>query len=115
MLTPTLLEGGAGALVIFASLQWGLSGRAVKLASTSQELLDLFEALAWLEKEMVVPPFGARRARRPGNSRPAQEEIPSVQTHAGQGPCEQPLCSDHSRTNLRQRLGESFSAHAARV
>jgi hypothetical protein len=42
-------------LAIFASLQWGLSGRAVKLASTSQELLDLFEALAPLENEMVVP------------------------------------------------------------
>ncbi len=39
----TILALGVGAVAIASAVLWFVSGQALKLASTSQELLDLFE------------------------------------------------------------------------
>ena len=52
-----VLTAGAVAVAVLAALQWYLSGRALKLAHTSQELLDLFANRVLSAADHLVPPF----------------------------------------------------------
>ena len=55
-----VLATGAVAVAVLAALQWYLSGQALKLAHTSQELFDLFANRVLSADEHLTPPLEGR-------------------------------------------------------
>jgi hypothetical protein len=89
-----VLAAGAVAVAVLAALQWYLSGRALKLAHSSQELSDLF-ANRVPSAEHLVPPF---EGVKPGNL-----DKPDKSTSVAKGKMSDLLCDGGQCKRISRR------------